>query len=57
MLDIHPKEWRDRWFSLIPAARLCATYELKGVYVFLASDASSYVVGEELVVAGGYTLI
>lgn len=56
MLDIHPKEWRDTWFGMIPAQRLCLTYELKGVYVFLASNASSYVTGEEIVVGGGYTL-
>ncbi|CUM68089.1 uncharacterized protein PRCAT00005806001 [Priceomyces carsonii] len=56
MLDAHPKEWRDTWFSMIPAQRLCSTYELKGVYVFLAGDASSYMTGSELVLAGGYTL-
>lgn len=56
MLDVHPQQWRDVWFSMIPAGRLCATYELKGVYVFLASDASSYLTGEEVVVGGGYTL-
>lgn len=56
MLDVHPQEWRDTWFAQIPAQRLCATYELKGVYVFLASDGSSYMTGEEVVVGGGYTL-
>lgn len=31
MLAVHPEEWRQKWFGMIPAQRLCATYELKGV--------------------------
>lgn len=57
MLDVHPKENRDFWMSVIPGKRHCQTHELKGAYVFLASDASSYVVGEELIIGGGYSLI
>lgn len=46
VLSVHPEEWRKQWFSMIPAARLCDPCELKGAYVFLASDASSYMTGK-----------
>lgn len=56
ILDVHPEEFRKKWFEMIPAARLCEPAELKGAYVFLASDASSYMTGANLVIDGGYTL-
>lgn len=31
ILDIHPQEWRDKWYEMIPAKRMAQTYELKGV--------------------------
>jgi len=40
-----------------PLPRVGATGELKGVAVFLASDASSYITGQTIVVDGGSTIV
>lgn len=46
----------ELWTSLTPAARLAEVEDLVGAYIFLASDASRYVVGHDLQIDGGYTL-
>ena len=43
------------WESLTPMGRLGEPEELRGAMLYLASDASSYVTGHDLVVDGGYT--
>lgn len=53
--DFVPKETQKLWHSMIPMGRDGEAKELKGAYVYLASDASTYTTGADLVIDGGYT--
>lgn len=52
--DFVPKETQKLWHSMIPLGRDGEAKELKGAYVYLASDASTYTTGADIVIDGGY---
>ena len=48
-------EFIENFSKFSPLGRLCKKEELRGPFVFLASDSSSYITGSTLVVDGGWT--
>jgi sorbose reductase len=53
--DFIDQKTQDLWNSMIPFGRNGNAKELKGAYVYLVSDASSYTTGIDIVIDGGYT--
>ncbi|MFB8372108.1 SDR family oxidoreductase [Pseudarthrobacter sp. NPDC055928] len=51
-----PKEAREAMQANIPLQRFGTSEEIAEVVAFLASNAASYVTGQEIIVAGGYGL-
>lgn len=54
--DFVPGPTKDMWRSRIPMGREGEAHELKGAFLYFASDASSYTTGADLIVDGGYCL-
>lgn len=52
--DFIAPEMRDKWMAMIPLGRQGLATELKGAFVYLLSDASSYMTGADMLIDGGY---
>jgi len=48
------KTMLPRWLERIPMGRMAATDDLQGAVVYLASPASDYMTGSDIVIDGGY---
>jgi NAD(P)-dependent dehydrogenase (short-subunit alcohol dehydrogenase family) len=48
---------RDEWIARIPLGRIATPADLSGLVSFLASDASSYLTAQTIVIDGGYTAV
>lgn len=54
--DFVPQETKNVWAGKIPMGREGQAHELAGAYIYLASDASSYTTGTDIICDGGYCL-
>jgi NAD(P)-dependent dehydrogenase (short-subunit alcohol dehydrogenase family) len=52
-----PDEFTEKLHSLIPMARMAHKDEYQGAVLFLCSDASSYMTGQNLIVDGGRSVL
>lgn len=51
-----PLEWQKIWFSWSPMPRMGDPDELQGAVLYMASEASSFMTGSEIIVDGGFTV-
>jgi sorbose reductase len=49
-------ELKEGWIKDIPLQRIATPEEFRGTAVYMASDASSYLTGSQVIVDGGYTV-
>lgn len=52
-----PKDWMNFWWTITPMGRIGQPEELVGAVAYLASDASTYTTGCDMVIDGGFICI
>jgi len=57
MTMLKDKEMLEEWDRRMPSKRMADPAELKGGFLYLVSDASSYTTGIDLIIDGGYTAV
>ena len=57
MLQFIRQDWKDYWTSIIPFRRFGTPEELAGAVIYLASDASTYTSGSDIIIDGCFTCV
>jgi NAD(P)-dependent dehydrogenase (short-subunit alcohol dehydrogenase family) len=52
-----PDQFRNAFLGRTPLRRMVNPGDLQGAAVFLASDASAFITGQNLILDGGYTAL